>query len=190
MKKADIWLGVYLAIIFAAAVIEIFLIREIADSRNDSITTTNCIFEKVEAPPKAIVETQTIERTHDIQLMAKEDRNLIMKVATAEGANQGEDGMWLIMSVIMNRVADEDWPNTIHDVIYQPYQFTSILDGRAEAAEPTEACEMAMVRIEEGDIAPEIIGFDLKNANILDEFFDRAFEYRDHAFYVKRIKKK
>lgn len=137
-------------------------------------------------PPVKEAEIGSIERTHDIQLMTREDRDLMMRVATAEGEDQGEDGMWLILSVIMNRVEDPDYPDNIHDVIYQPYQFTSILDKRAEEAEPTEACEMAMVRIEEGEIAPEIIAFDLKNAGILEKYFEPVFDYRDHRFFVKK----
>lgn len=137
-------------------------------------------------PPVKEAEIGSIERTHDVQLMTKEDRALMMKVATAEGEDQGEDGMWLILSVIMNRVEDPDYPDNIHDVIYQPYQFTSILDKRAEEAEPTEACEMAMVRIEEGEIAPEIIAFDLKDAGILEKYFEPVFDYRDHRFFVKK----
>lgn len=138
-------------------------------------------------PPVKEAEIGSIERTHDIQLMTREDRDLMMRVATAEGEDQGEDGMWLILSVIMNRVEDPDYPDNIHDVIYQPYQFTSILDKRAEEAEPTEACEMAMVRIEEGEIAPEIIAFDLKDAGILENYFEPVFDYRDHRFFVKKI---
>jgi len=137
-------------------------------------------------PPVKEAEIGSIERTHDVQLMTREDRDLMMKVATAEGEDQGEDGMWLILSVIMNRVEDPDYPDNIHDVIYQPYQFTSILDKRAEEAEPTEACEMAMVRIEEGEIAPEIIAFDLKDAGILEKYFEPVFDYRDHRFFVKK----
>lgn len=137
-------------------------------------------------PPVKEAEIGSIERTHDVQLMTREDRDLMMRVATAEGEDQGEDGMWLILSVIMNRVEDPDYPDNIHDVIYQPYQFTSILDKRAEEAEPTEACEMAMVRIEEGEIAPEIIAFDLKNAGILEKYFEPVFDYRDHRFFVKK----
>lgn len=137
-------------------------------------------------PPVREAKIGNTERTHDIQLMTREDRDLMMRVATAEGEDQGEDGMWLILSVIMNRVEDPDYPDNIHDVIYQPYQFTSILDKRAEEAEPTEACEMAMVRIEEGEIAPEIIAFDLKDAGILEKYFEPVFDYRDHRFFVKK----
>lgn len=146
-------------------------------------------------PPVKEAKIGNIERTHDIQLMTREDRDLMMRVATAEGEDQGEDGMWLILSVIMNRVEDPEWPDNVHDVIYQcvtdkagvkHYQFSTIMDGRAETAEPTEACEMAMVRIEEGEIAPEIIAFDLKDAGILEKYFEPVFDYRDHRFFVKK----
>jgi len=45
---------------------------------------------------------------------------------------------------------------------------------------------MAMVRIEEGEIAPEIIAFDLKDAGILENYFEPVFDYRDHRFFVKK----
>ena len=129
-----------------------------------------------------------IERTHDIQLLTQEDRDLILRCAAAEGANQGEDGMWLIMSVIMNRVADEEFPDTIRDVIYQPHQFSVVSDGRIDLVEPTEAAEMALVRIEEGEIAPELIAFERVDSNVLDVYFMPAFTYKDHKFYTKKEK--
>lgn len=129
-----------------------------------------------------------IERTHDIQLLSQEDRDLMLRCAAAEGANQGEDGMWLIMSVIMNRVADEEFPDTIRDVIYQPHQFSVVSDGRIDKVEPTEAAEMALIRIEEGQIAPELIAFERKDCNVLDVYFMPAFTYKDHKFYTKKEK--
>ena len=127
-----------------------------------------------------------MQRTNDIQLLTQEDRDLMLRCAAAEGANQGEDGMWLIMSVIMNRVADEEFPDTIRDVIYQPHQFSVVSDGRIDKVEPTEAAEMALIRIEEGQIAPELIAFERKDCNILDVYFMPAFTYKDHKFYTKK----
>ena len=49
----------------------------------------------------------------------------LLKIAYAEAGNQGEDGQWLVMSVIINRVNSSEFPNTIHEVIYQPgYKLT------------------------------------------------------------------
>lgn len=94
--------------------------------------------------------------------------------------------MWLIMSVIMNRVADEEFPDTIRDVIYQPHQFSVVSDGRIDNVEPTEAAEMALIRIEEGQIAPELIAFERVDSNVLDVYFMPAFSYKDHRFYTKK----
>ena len=127
-----------------------------------------------------------IERTHDIHLINQEDRDLMIRCAFAEGGNQGEDGIWLIMSVIMNRVEDPDFPNTIKEVIYQPHQFSVVTDGRIDKVEPTEIAESAMVRIEEGDIAPEIVAFERKESHVLKKWFSYAFTYRDHGFYTKK----
>lgn len=124
--------------------------------------------------------------TNDIQLLTQEDRDLMLRCAAAEGANQGEDGMWLIMSVIMNRVADEEFPDTIREVIYQPHQFSVVSDGRIDNVEPTEAAEMALIRIEEGQIAPELIAFERVDSNVLDVYFMPAFEYKDHKFFTKK----
>ncbi|MBD5555714.1 MAG: cell wall hydrolase [Roseburia sp.] len=49
----------------------------------------------------------------------------------AEAGNQGPVGKRLVTDVILNRVDDDSgiWPNTISEVIAQPYQFTSYYDG-------------------------------------------------------------
>ena len=127
-----------------------------------------------------------VERTHDVQLMTLEDRDLMLRCAAAEGLNQGEDGQWMILSVIMNRVASDQFPDNVHDVIYQPHQFSVVTDGRIDTVEPQESTEMAMTRIEEGEIAPEVIAFEEKGSHILDKWFRFAFTFRDHDFYTKK----
>lgn len=136
--------------------------------------------------PEEAAAINVIERTHDVELFTLEDRDLLLRCAAAEGANQGEDGQWLILSVIMNRIVDEDFPDTVYDVIYQPGHFSVVTDGRIDTVEPTEATEMALTRIEEGDIAPYIIAFEKEGNNVLDKWFEYAFTYRDHAFYTKK----
>ena len=54
-----------------------------------------------EAPPAA---GQITELTY-------EEAQLLMKIAVAEAGNQGTEGMWLVMSVVMNRVKDPDFPD-------------------------------------------------------------------------------
>lgn len=139
-----------------------------------------------EENPEEAAASNVIERTHDVLVFTLEDRDLLLRCAAAEGANQGEDGQWLILSVIMNRIADEDYPDNVHDVIYQPGHFCVVSDGRIETVKPTEATEMAMTRIEEGDIAPCIIAFEKHGNKVLEKWFEYAFTYRDHDFYTKK----
>lgn len=121
-------------------------------------------------------------RTHDVQAYTNEEIDLLKKVATAEAGNQGEDGMWLVMSVVLNRVKMDPWQDTISAVITQTHQFASI----NRQIENSEECDKAYERISSGDIAPMIVAFETKDSKVLDEYFCPAFTYRDHKFYTKK----
>lgn len=126
-------------------------------------------------------------RTHDVHMYTQDDANLIKRVALAEGETEGADGMWLIMSVIINRVNDPDWPDNVHDVIYARGAFSSIKDGNfAKAAATSEAADEAWQRIDSGDICPQIVAFESLESNVLDKWFMEAFTYRHHKFYTKK----
>lgn len=47
----------------------------------------------------------------------------------AEAGTQSLLGKRLVVDVILNRVDDRDWPDTVSGVIEQPYQFASFWDG-------------------------------------------------------------
>lgn len=47
----------------------------------------------------------------------------------AEAGNQPMTGRRMVADVILNRVDDPDWPDTIEGVITQRYQFSSYWDG-------------------------------------------------------------
>lgn len=122
------------------------------------------------------------QRTHFEALdISYEDAQTLLKIATAEAGCEGSDGMWLVMSTIINRVNDPAFPDNIHDVVYQPYQYYTKGMGKTEI--PVEAHE-ALARIEMGDVAPQIVAFEKTTSKTLDQYFCSAFEYRDHQFYT------
>ena len=64
---------------------------------------------------------------------------LISICVEAEAGNQSLLGRRLVVDVILNRVDDPDFPDTIEGVITQPRHFSSYWDGRmAEITEPSE----------------------------------------------------
>ena len=66
----------------------------------------------------------------------------------AEAGNQGLDGKRMVADVILNRVEDPAWPNTIEGVITQKYQFSTYWNGAMDSVSITdetfEACKMEL----------------------------------------------
>lgn len=105
----------------------------------------------------------------------------LMEIASAEALNQGEDGMLLVMSVIINRVSSSEYPNTIHEVIHQSHQFYT---KGMKSAQITPEVHMALARLEMGNVYPELVAFERKDNNALDVYYSEAFTRGDHTFYT------
>lgn len=142
-------------------------------------------------------ETGTIERTHDIKVneFSFEEAQELMRLAQAEAGNQGEDGMWLVMSTVINRRSDEEWPDSILEVINQHcktkngrtiYQFETVANEMIDKVEISQEAHNALARIEKGEVAPQIVAFERKDSDALDKYFTYAFTYKDHKFYTKK----
>jgi len=127
-------------------------------------------------------QSEVFPRTHEVDCveLTYEDAQLLMKIADAESHNQGPDGEWLVMSVVINRVNSPEFPDNVHDVIYQDYQFYT----KGMKKEASQEAHEALARIEKGDVAPEIIGFEKTTNKSLEKYFSSAFDYRDHRFYT------
>lgn len=117
-----------------------------------------------------------------------EEAQLLMKVAAAEALNQGCDGQWLVMSVILNRVNSSEFPDTIKEVVYQEHQFTTVSNGAIDDVEPDVNTHLALARIEMGEVAEQIVAFETTKSVTLTKYFSEAFTYRDHAFYTLKAK--
>lgn len=110
-----------------------------------------------------------------------EEAQELLKIAWCEAGNQGIIGQQCVMSVIINRVNSPDFPNSIHDVIFQENQFAT---AGMDKAVPTWETHYALAAIESGDVVPEIVAFETKTSNVLDKFFSSAFTVKDHKFYT------
>lgn len=125
-----------------------------------------------------------------------EDEQSLLAEGTAEAANQGEDGIWLAMSVPVNRAQAPEFPDNVTDCIYQYtetkdgrkiYQFSSVANGSIDRVEIPPEAYAALERIKSGDVCPEIIAFERAGSGSLKAYFEEAFQYRDHVFYTKKI---
>ena len=98
------------------------------------------------------VETET-EKPY-----TEEDLYVLSHIISAEAGNCSEDMMLSVGSVVLNRVADDRFPGTIEEVVFQQGQYSPTWNG-AYYAEPTEAaCEVAKTLLEEGPtIDPSVV---------------------------------
>lgn len=69
-----------------------------------------------------------------------EDSYLLAKIAMAEAEGCNTRTKTLIILCVLNRVSSDEFPDTIHDVIFQTNQFSPIDNGRWDRVEPNEDC--------------------------------------------------
>ena len=58
------------------------------------------------------------------------NRYLLAKIIYAEARGESYTGQVAIGAVVLNRVKDSRFPNTVSGVIYQPWAFTAVNDGQ------------------------------------------------------------
>lgn len=150
------------------------------------VEVTAPLWEKIPEDPTP--QVGVFERTHEVicNEFTLAEADLLMRVAEAEAGNQGSDGMWLVMSVVFNRVQDPAYPSCITDVIYQPHQFSTVSNGSINRVEISADAHEALARLEMGNVAPHVIGFETTASDELDKYFTEVFTHRDHKFYVAK----
>jgi len=95
------------------------------------IISTICIFivENLQENPIILAEVKSLavtSNTSDIQLMAR--------AINGEARGEPYEGQVAVGAVILNRVKDSRFPNSISGVIYQSGAFTAVSDGQINAA--------------------------------------------------------
>ena len=88
------------------------------------ILSTICIF-IVDKGELSTVSLAKSSNTSDIQLMAK--------AINGEARGEPYEGQVAVGAVILNRVKDSRFPNSISGVIYQSGAFTAVADGQINA---------------------------------------------------------
>lgn len=61
--------------------------------------------------------------------ISEADKALMVQIVHAEAGNQDLLGRRLVADVVLNRVDNEAFPDTVYEVIYQPGQFTPVRNG-------------------------------------------------------------
>ena len=89
------------------------------------ILSTICIF---------IVDKGTVNNVSLAKTTSTSDIQLMARAINGEARGEPYEGQVAVGAVILNRVKDSRFPNSISGVIYQPGAFTAVSDGQINAA--------------------------------------------------------
>lgn len=77
------------------------------------------------------------------------DIDLMAKLVYCESRGEPFEGQVAVASVVLNRVMDPQFPDTISEVIFQKNAFSCVKDGKLDA-KPTESCYSAVYEAIQG----------------------------------------
>ena len=143
---------------------------------------------KVEKPDTASKQEMVKNEQSKIGSMDwdSDDAYRLAKIAMAEAESEDTEGKALVMLVVLNRVWDDEFPDTIEEVIFQKGQFSPISNGRYDEVEPDEDCYRALQLIQTGgwDESHGATYFESKSDSTWhSENLTFLFKHGKHYFY-------
>lgn len=93
--------------------------------------------EAVEPEPAFTVTIENDEEETETMTIL-DDMDLLADVVEAEAGNQSTLGKRLVVDVILNRIEDPRFPNTLREVLLQPHQFSVVENGAIRSVTPTQ----------------------------------------------------
>ena len=144
--------------------------------------------EKVQAVKIVKYEVEPVQIGEEEETISEDDY-LLAKIAMAEAEGESLKGKALVILVVLNRLEDRYFPNTVEEIIFQHsgdvYQFSPIADGRFNKVEPNEECWEALAMVKDGwDESQGALYFEAcKGETWHSRNLELLFEEGRHQFY-------
>lgn len=145
--------------------------------------------EQIGVPAEMENQEPAVEEYHgNIKSMDwdSEDAYLLAKISMAEAEGEGVEGKALVMLVVLNRVWNDDFPDSISEVIFQKGQFSPVSNGRYDSVEPDQECYEALrlIQIEKWDESQGALYFESESESSWHRNnLQFLFQYGNHYFY-------
>lgn len=114
-----------------------------------------------------------------------EEIEILERITEAEAESEGLIGKILVVNVIMNRLKDDRFENSVKDIVFAKKQFQPIRDGRYKKVTVTNETKYAVSLVIDFDfsISDEILFFHaLKSKGFSN--YTKLFTYKGHVFYT------
>ena len=132
---------------------------------------------------------QTIQENQ----MSGEEYYTLLQIVEAEATGGDVMSKMMVAGVVLNRVKDSHFPDTIQEVVWQDDQFQPTSDGRIYSCSVTDSTILAVERVLQGEDYTEGALFFLargsaeqKNTDWFDANLTKLFEYGGHEYYTYR----
>lgn len=140
-----------------------------------------------------VVDYNVLERKAKYSLN-KEDYEVLLKIVEAEAGCEDIKGKMLVAGVVMNRVENSKFPDSVKEVVFQREngvaQFSPVSDGRYDRVKVSEETKEAVERVLYGeDITEGALYFaarkyaDPEKMKWFDNSLTLLFSYGGHEFF-------
>lgn len=151
-------------------------------------------FLKKAASGQRVVDYEVLEKQPMYEL-CEEDYEALLRIVQAEAGCEDEKGKMLVAGVVLNRVEDEAFPDTVREVVFQhengTYQFSPVANGTYYTVKISEETIEAVDRVLAGeDVTQGALYFasrkyaDDEKMKWFDQNLARLFEYGGHEFFT------
>lgn len=141
------------------------------------------------------LDEKVITAAQNPRIMSDEDYDTLLHIVEAEAGTEDIKGRVLVANVIMNRVKNAEFPNTVTEVVWETTngvpQFSPTYDGRINEVEVTDETREAVRQALEGtDYSEGALFFIQKseaekhNVTWFEKDLKRLFKHGVHEFYT------
>ena len=161
--------------------------------QNEVVTEDNV---ETEIPTEETVEQVVVEVTPEALTgnsfsLEDQEYQVLLKIVEAEAGCEDTEGRMLVANVVMNRVRNGYFPNTVTEVVYQRQdgtaQFSPVSDGRIDTVNVSQGTIDAVARVMNGeDISQGALFFRSvrSRSGWFDQKLSRVLEHGHHIFYT------
>lgn len=148
---------------------------------------------KTSSSGRRVIHYQVMERKARYDA-TDEEREILCRIVEAEAGGEDLNGKMLVAGVVLNRVENDKFPDTIKEVVFQTdhgiCQFSPVRDGRYRKVKITEETVEAVDRalMGEDDSGGALYFVSRKSADPekmkwFDRHLNRLFKYGGHEFF-------
>lgn len=127
-------------------------------------------------------------------VLTEKEFQILCRIVEAEAGGEDADGRVLVANVILNRMKNEAFPDTVEEVVFQKnngrFQFSPLYDGRYEKVSISEETKEAVERALSGeDLSEGALYFAARKAadpekmKWFDTHLTKLFTHGGHEFF-------